>query len=901
MKLSTDVLEENNWRLSIDIGDAKKAGQVISLAESTCIRMIEDIVGVDRDASMERMRALKLELRELRRQDKSKEQVRRIKQIHQEMSDVQFLPEYLCLVSENKTAFRVACRGFTVNGLRYTRLVGTPGGVKNSTVVFVAETARNGRPLAEELRRRIDNGRDMSKEFVPAKLEAYRALVCSASIPLSLPRGVLVVDDCVTHFRSDYILLKDGKEDEPEMSVVENGEVELVDSDGFGLMSPALARQWGYDLRLDYRPAGICLRNSFCKGMVFAFDFHEFAETVAGTYEVKDIWGVTHDIRNVDLVLTASMLKLWDSYGSIDEYLTNCEVNGHCFAATKATPKELDVERRLNYQFIQAVPLSDDDIWELVEPTVTELTDVMGDDYAKSLLFLRGTQLNEGNVWPVGQSWVAALMAEPKMLGDPYVRNQIKSLVKKKITESKFGKLKVRGNFSVISGDPFALCQSMWGMPVKGILKAKELYNRYWAEAGAKQLACFRAPMSSQHNIVKANVQSGWSASHWYQYMDTVTVLNAWDMTTHALNGADKDGDLIFLTDNRVIVDNVRDVLPIQCEQKRARKCVPTEADFVEVNALGFGDEIGAVTNRITAQTELQSLFEPGTPEYQELQYRITAGQHVQQNCIDKMKGVVSKPMPKHWYNDRAAADSDDPIDAQICASKKPYFMIYRYPEQRAKYLAFHEAAEDQCVLLFGVPIEQLDTLPPSEEVNAFREWYERLCPVQRARGVMNRICAVCENYFASLRTTQSDAPKFDPAILKSGATYSSYTKNKITTLYHEYMWTLKQAGAAKMPEDELTEYKQMLADEFSFACAEACPDEDELCDIVVDICYSRENSKQFAWDMCGQIIVKNLLARHDGVVQYPRLARQGDIVYGGQRFKLESLEVVSNEGYRTE
>lgn len=62
---------------------------------------------------------------------------------------------------------------------------------------------------------------------------------------------------------------------------------------------------------------------------------------------------------------------------------------------------------------------------------------------------------------------------------------------------------------------------------------------------------------------------------------------------------------------------------------------MPTEADFIEANILGFGDEIGAVTNRITAQTELQSLFAPGTPEYEELQYRITAGQHVQQNCID--------------------------------------------------------------------------------------------------------------------------------------------------------------------------------------------------------------------------------------------------------------------------
>ena len=539
LKITTEQLRQSDWDLTLDLHDAKRSGNIISLAESTCIRMIEDIAGVNREATQESLREINRQLKELRRQPKSPDQSKRVRALYREQSELQYLPEYLCLVCDNQSLFRKACKGFSVNGLRYARLVGTTGGVKNSTVVFVSETTRNGTPLIGELRERIDNGRDLTKEFVPAKLEAYRALVCSASTPLSPPRGVLVVDDCVTHFKSSYILLEDSDTDEPAMSVVEDGDVELIDSDGYGLMSPDLARRWGYDLRLDYRPAGLCLRNSFCKGMVFAFDFYEFAESVAGSYVVKDIWGEEHDIRNIDLILTASMLKLWDSYHSIDEYLWNCQHNGYCFSATKVTPKELDVERRVNYQFLQSYSLTDDQIWELIEPTLTELTDVMGGDYAKALLFLRGMNLDENNAWSMDVPWVTALMADERMLNDPYVRNQIKKLVKKKITESKFGKLKVHGNFSVISGDPFALCQSIWGQPVKGILKAGEIYNRYWVDAGAKELAAFRAPMSSHHNIRRLKCQAGWSASHWYQYMDTVTVLNAWDMTTHALNGAD--------------------------------------------------------------------------------------------------------------------------------------------------------------------------------------------------------------------------------------------------------------------------------------------------------------------------------------------------------------------------
>lgn len=514
------------------------------MAESTCIRMMERIAGVDSVAVGRKLREISREIKALRRQPKSRDQIREIRRLYREQAELQYLPEYVCVVSTTQAAFRKACKGFKINGMRYGRLVGTTGGVKNSTVVFVAEAARNGAPMLEELRRRINNGRDMTKEFVPAKLEAYRALVCSASVPLSAPRGVLVVDDCVTHFKSSYILLEDGETDEPVMSTVVDGDVELIDSDGYGLMSPELARRWGYDLRLDYRPAGICLRNSFCKGMVFSFDFHEFSESVAGRYEVTDIWGKVHDIRSIDLILTASMLKLWDSYGGIDEYLDNCNRNGYCFSATKATPKELDVERRLNYQFIQPFVLSDEQIWELAEPTLTELSDVMGDDYAKTLLFLRGTKLTEETAWSTDTPWVAALMADRRMLDDPFVRNQIKMQVKKKIRESKFGKLKVHGNFSVISGDPYALCENIWGIKAKGLLKAGELYNKYWVDAGAKEVAAFRAPMSSHHNIKKLSVHRGWNAGHWYQYMDTVTVLNAWDMTTHMLNGADNPSTL---------------------------------------------------------------------------------------------------------------------------------------------------------------------------------------------------------------------------------------------------------------------------------------------------------------------------------------------------------------------
>lgn len=356
---------------------------------------------------------------------------------------------------------------------------------------------------------------------------------------------------------------------------------------------------------------------------------------------------------------------------------------------------------------------------------------------------------------------------------------------------------------------------------------------------------------------------------------------------------------MIFLTDNSVLVDNIRSVLPIQCEQKKAAKKVPDEKDFIKANALGFGDDIGPVTNRITAQTELQSLFGPGTPEYEELQYRITAGQHVQQNCIDKMKGVVAKPMPKHWYNENAARNTGNPADISICASKKPYFMIWRYPQLKSQYDAFQKNVGRRCIVDFGLTLDELDALENlTDEQKNFLYWRDKLSPVQHSCGVMNRICTVCEKYFAKHKINE-EKREFDPSILKSNVGYSRYTRKKIETLFHDFTAKRQSLKQITLTDEDFVMRNLILQTEFQEACAVICPNEDELCDIVVDVCYSNERSKQFAWDMCGERMLCNLLNANDGMVTYYQAAKYGEVLYCGKRFSQKQLCIkdTNNEG----
>ena len=106
---------------------------------------------------------------------------------------------------DNKSDYKRANNGFKVNGINYKRYLGTTGGIKNETIIYLNEE------IHDEIYKRTNNGRDINKELVPAKLEAYMALACSASTPVSVPNGVLVVEDFETQFTEDIIELDDTK------------------------------------------------------------------------------------------------------------------------------------------------------------------------------------------------------------------------------------------------------------------------------------------------------------------------------------------------------------------------------------------------------------------------------------------------------------------------------------------------------------------------------------------------------------------------------------------------------------------------------------------------------------------------------------------------------------------
>lgn len=894
-KLHSSRLRKAKWKLTLSVQDARKNDEVISLADSQVLRWIDDMNGIT-DAD-QRAKEIKSEIKRLKSEPNNMQNRKLVRQLYTKLDSVQFKPDYMCLIIDKEKDYYRACKGFSINGLNYKRLLGTNGGIKNSTIVFVSER------YVDELKRRIDNGRDESKELVPAKLEAYKALACSASTPVSSPNGILVVSDCMTKFVADTIYLNDECDGDPQMEFRPNTEIEMDASDGFGLMLPSLAERWSKELGLDYVVSGVNTRYSFEKGMVFTFDFIDFAENVAHNYMVEDVWGNVVDIRNVELIFTESMLKLWDSYKSIDDYINNCEENGYTLGVTKTCPKELENERSLNYQFIQSYQLDDDDINELIAPTMNEIRDVLGGDWRKAVLFLKGTCLNENNICNVEDGFIKAVMVDQRMLGDKFIQNGIYQLIRNRINEAKVGVIKIHGNYSIISGDPYALCQHMFGLNVTGILKAGEIYNAYWSKTSADKIACFRAPMTCHNNIRAVRPNRSDDAAYWYQYMNTCTVFNSWDTATHALNGCDFDGDLVMLTDNKILVNRLVELPAIMCVQRKAKKKVVTEEDTIRSNIESFGNDIGRTTNWITSMFEVQSGYDKNSDEYKELEYRIRCGQLYQQNVIDKAKGIIAKPMPKEWHDRHAVNTIDDDNKRKfyrdIVADKKPYFMRYIYPDLMRQYNKYIKNTDRNAMREFQMSVEEIKALPYcelTERQRDFLRYYESRMPVGTGDCVMNKICFAFEKEFDGFVGKKSNDVDFDYTIMKSGAGYSYSQKSAIQKIYDEYNKKLRSYAVFSQYEridaDEITATVIGMKEEFRRECESICQNEKALCDILLDICYKRSATKRFVWDMYSSVIISNLMSNNGNKIYAPVRDDNGDIEYCGDKFSVIEKEI---------
>lgn len=536
VKLTSSLLKEYKYDLNISFEDCLRSGLIVSLADSQMLLSCREITGqvVDKDI----LESWYTERDQIKKRKNSKENRQRLKELQQKIYDMMYIPEYITVVMENiKDYERMFKKGFKFNGRTYRRFSCSASQARVSTIVFVDET------IKDELKRRLDNGRDLNKPLAPSKYNAYFGLYSSATKKVTKPRFCVVPDYCeVKPVDVDFVIEK-GK-DEDDIIEPRTIDVEFNRFDGSGLISPQMAEQWGKDLGEDYTPCQFCIRCAFTKGMVNEFDFLEWCEEENnGNYIIKDVYGKERDLREVDVILTSGMAKLWDSWESQEDFEKCCEENGIIWGITKYAPKQDKEVLTTNYQFLQTLNLDDDMIKAVCQDTVDYIQGVSYDDIYYSLLFMMGENSNTDSVQRFMKSsdnyWLKTMILNHNLLKDKYSKEKIRDMIIRKIELACLGKLVTRGNFMCIVPDSYAFMQAIFGLKVTGLLEAGQMYSQFWNNRGVNRVDTMRSPLThfSEHYVV--DLIQNEKTEKWFRYSYSGLIVNTHDEHTMHWAGSD--------------------------------------------------------------------------------------------------------------------------------------------------------------------------------------------------------------------------------------------------------------------------------------------------------------------------------------------------------------------------
>lgn len=268
--------------------------------------------------------------------------------------------------------------------------------------------------------------------------------------------------------------------------------------------------------------------------------------------------------------------------------------------------------------------------------------------------------------------------------------------------------------------------------------------------------------------------------------------------------------------------------------------------------------------------------------------------------------------MPRYWHDRHAVNKMQDGVEKDLCraivADKKPYFMIYIYPKLMKQYKNYIKNTDRSALVEFQKTVSELQSKPYdelSDREKEFLRYYNMSLPVGVGSCVMNKICRRFEDEFDKYISRHNASHPFDYTFMKSGVDYGKHQYNEIKKLYCEYNEDLKDFSI-KTNIDRINGKGQVsspdvLYYEFRKRCDKICQNEIELCDIILDICYRRNATKTFAWNMCAKTIIYNLLSKNNNKISYPTTSNSGDIEFAGQKFTMQEKYIGDTNEYNFE
>lgn len=484
----------------------------------------------------------------------------------------------------------------TLDNIKYVFYLASASDLKKSSAIFIKEN------LAESLGKELiqnTTGDIVSRlegmDVVINKIQAYISFMFSGATKTNIEPKVVVIEEPKYKYTGLHTVLKSVETLEFKEETIETN---LSAFDGQGIMSLGLAERIRQELnskrednkQLDYiNFITFRLFTIGGKGMCIAVDIKEQLQKVwiqFGDSEglkklnerlyVKDIYGAWHDVDSIDMILNESQTKLIKYFKS-NEDIENAKnqvpddfkgiVNS--LYICKHNENTLKTDRtKMNYQFLQALSITPNDILELIkndkEMLEQALTDIDSMLIVNNLVEIKDINVEDDEEQESTNSFNLVLdlvKYDESFLKDKFVLEQIRRLYMSKIKRLCYGKVFMNDMaYRLCVQDPqaymnFIATRDMETARTSECLQEGE-YNVIGRPDGQRTVIG-RNPLSGHQEMVKfENTRNKYIDSLGYE-CDSIIVFNSYDATPSRMSGMDFDGDTCAVIVDDIIYNSV--------------------------------------------------------------------------------------------------------------------------------------------------------------------------------------------------------------------------------------------------------------------------------------------------------------------------------------------------------
>lgn len=516
--------------------------------------------------------------------------------------------------------------GFEYQGEKYMFFTASAGQIRTKKTVFIKER------LWKQHERTLMCGLTVDEINAQGginvnKYLAYLALSNSATdlwADFDIDRCIVVPDfETAVQGTVDFIDDKTYQVNRQEM------DIPIEHTDGCGMILPSLSKK------------NFMVRLPWVKGLLASFDFRKFIEKYGCSPVIKDIYGQEHDViaEDIQIIFTKSQFKMHKYYESWSQY-KGCFKKYKCQAGTCKVEEDRIRPAHINYQMLQTLTdISNEEILKIAMPAVEKIQRLTTD--ISSMLEAFGAVKGRENMTPFQK----ALLLYPEMLSDGYCKSKLNEIKNSLVKKYHCGKLPVKGKYTFVIPDLFAVCQGMFLhiSDPSGLLQDGQVSCRLYQQA--EKLDCLRPPHLYREHAVRQNIFSD-EINEWFQTDAIYTSCH--DLISKILQ-FDNDGDTLLVVADKTIIEvaerNMQGIVPLYYDMKKAEPVTLSRQELYQgMKAAWASGGIGPTSNNVT---KIWNLDHVGEDELLAIKLLCCEGNFQ----IDSAKTLYMPERPAHINN----------------------------------------------------------------------------------------------------------------------------------------------------------------------------------------------------------------------------------------------------------